>query len=137
MAPDHHSTRADSCLRHRKPARARYATQLRHELDQWARARGFPDSVREALTLAGYEALANAVTHAYPPATTGFMEVIADDRAGTATVVVRDHGQWQTPPAAFGPPPGRGLPLIRALADRAWIHPHEYGTTVTMTWPLP
>jgi serine/threonine-protein kinase RsbW len=138
MTPDHHSPRrSDSSFHRRRPARARYATQLRHELDRWARARGLPDSLREALTLAGYEALANAVTHAYPPATTGSLEMVADDRARTVTVTVIDHGQWRTPPAVPGPTRGRGLPLIRALADRARIDPHEYGTTVTMSWPLP
>lgn len=137
MTPDDAPRRADSSFYRRRPARPRYATQLRHELDRWARARGLPDSLREALTLAGYEALANAVMHAYPPATTGALEVIAEDRAGAATVTVIDHGQWRSSPAAHGPARGRGLQLIRALAGRARIDPHEYGTTVTMTWPLP
>ncbi|GAB2966324.1 ATP-binding protein [Amycolatopsis acidiphila] len=138
MNPRHDPARpADPAFRRRGPALPRHATWLRHELDDWARARALPDPVREALALAGYEAMANAVTHAYPARTTGFLEVTACEEAGAATVVVTDHGQWRPPPPVAGALRGRGLALIHALAGRTSVDTREHGTTVTMTWPLP
>src|SRR3712207_7713733 len=47
-------------------------------------------------------------------------------------VVVRDHGRWRPPPADSGSR-GRGLALIRKLADGVEVeHPSDGGTAVRL-----
>ena len=120
------------------PATATCLPRLRQVLAEWAaRTPLLPDQVH-ALHLAGYEALANVVEHAYHRDRTGIMHVDAvhDPGFGTVTVTVTDHGRWQ--PVAVDPRSTRGfgIPLIRALADRVEIIARPGGTTVRMTWTL-
>ena len=53
--------------------------------------------------------------------------------------VIRDHGRWQPPAPTQAEMTwrGRGLPLIRALADHTRLSHDENGTTLTTTWNLP
>jgi anti-sigma regulatory factor (Ser/Thr protein kinase) len=114
------------------PADPEQLILLRDEIAVWASRAGLrPEQVSD-LQLAVYEAMANVVVHAYPEAT-GTLAVHARSRGETVTVTVVDHGQWQ-PAARPGLLHGRGLPLIRSLADRSVVNAGPAGTTVTMTW---
>jgi serine/threonine-protein kinase RsbW len=90
------------------------------------------------LALAIYEALANTVEFAYVYAgRRGTMDVSARyDPAETALLVtVADRGQWRTsPPAPADRRRGRGIALMKALADRASIQTSTTGTTVRLAW---
>jgi anti-sigma regulatory factor (Ser/Thr protein kinase) len=85
--------------------------------------------VADVLVVAG-EACANAVEHAYGG---GPGDVVLEARLGRArelTVTVTDHGHWRTVPAPGDR--GRGLPLMRALADSVAVAVGEGGTVVTL-----
>lgn len=115
------------------------ATAARQALHSWLR-RQFPalDQTRlNDLTLAGNEAIANVVDHAYDEtASAPTMDLDANYLAGpdVLTVTVADRGRWRQ----HEPDPlslrGRGIPLIRALADTTDITSTPAGTTVTMQW---
>ncbi|QRP49685.1 ATP-binding protein [Amycolatopsis sp. FDAARGOS 1241] len=119
-----------------RPARVDDATALRRALAQWAGARGLPAPLVSDVELAAYEALMNAVEHAYAGGTPGDVEIHARQDRESLRVTVTDHGHWQ-PVRRAGSLHGRGVPLIRLLADRADFHSGTDGTTVTMTWHLP
>lgn len=119
------------------PARAERLPPLRHALAGWARSVGLSAEQVEALTLAAYEALANTVTHAYP-GTDGTFDLSAVYLAppDVVEVTVADHGNWCPPPVDPGPLGGRGLPLIRQLAENTRVEPTAQGTVVSMRWSL-
>ncbi|WP_116112038.1 MULTISPECIES: ATP-binding protein [Amycolatopsis] len=119
------------------PARSRNATTLRQALTQWANDVDLPEDTTDAMALAAYEAMINVVTHAYPAQADGPLELSAELRGSEVDVTVADRGRWQPPAADPGPLHGRGLPLIRALSERAEIAPGPQGTTVRMRWPVP
>ncbi|WP_167113273.1 ATP-binding protein [Amycolatopsis viridis] len=127
----------DQRLHRKVPARSRNATILRHLLTRWANAVDLPEDTTDAIALAAYEAMINVVTHAYPAGADGPMELSAELRGATVDVTVSDRGRWEPPAPDPGPLHGRGLPLIRALSERADISPGPGGTTVRMRWPVP
>jgi anti-sigma regulatory factor (Ser/Thr protein kinase) len=108
-------------------------TEIRSRLRRWATGIGLSVDHVDDLELASYEALANAAEHAYPVGIPRIdLEAVAVQDGG-ALVTVRDQGQWRPPPADPGTR-GRGLIMIRALADRAEVVPTAGGTTVHMQW---
>ncbi|MBA8827555.1 anti-sigma regulatory factor (Ser/Thr protein kinase) [Saccharopolyspora lacisalsi] len=119
------------------PAEAERLPELRHALVEWARHAGTTDEQVEMLTLACYEALANVAAHAYPEGT-GVLDLHAIRRRDPARieVMVRDYGRWQQPRSSNAGPGGRGLVLLRSLADHAEVTSDDSGTTVSMTWNL-
>lgn len=109
-----------------------------HTRDDFARwlARYFelgPDRTSD-LVLAIYEALANAAEFAYAE-TEGTVDLQAwyDLSDQSITVVVSDRGVWQLSDNREHSR-GRGIPLMRALSDRASIESSVDGTTVKMVW---
>lgn len=95
------------------------------------------------LLLALNEAVANAAEFAYRDVVKGgTMDVSAAYDAGsdTLTVTVRDRGRWRDTAAApvlagqGHSVRGRGIPLMRALADEAVIDGTPHGTQVRLTW---
>jgi serine/threonine-protein kinase RsbW len=121
------------------PAEAGRIARLRHAVAQWATAIGLAADRVQQLALATYEAMANVVTHAYRDRT-GVFELRATYRAEhrQVTITVTDHGHWR-PARAPGPGPstgGRGLPLIRALAEDTSITTSASGTSVHMCWTI-
>lgn len=98
------------------------------------------------LLLAVSEALSNAAEFAYLGASgtsqRGTMDVRADYDvdSDTLAVTVSDYGSWR--PSTAEPAlternhqvRGRGIPLMRALADEATIDPTPNGTRVRLTW---
>jgi serine/threonine-protein kinase RsbW len=121
----------------RVPADAERLAEMRHALSRWATGIGMPPRQREELVLASYEAMANSVEHAYAGEQEGMVDLhAAHTPDGTVVVTVTDHGRWKAPVAGDGIR-GRGILLMRALADDTTIARVDTGTTVTMTWSLP
>jgi two-component sensor histidine kinase len=92
--------------------------------------------VAEQVELALSEAVANAVSYAYPDGESGEIEVIMSLRRDNVEVVVRDEGVG---PVGHHQTSGRGfgLLLMRALSERLEIKgaPGK-GTTVRMNFPI-
>ncbi|MGW4589691.1 ATP-binding protein [Amycolatopsis thermoflava] len=110
------------------------ATEARRALQKWALAQGIPDELVIDVTIATYEAMANVITHAYADNMKGAMTVAAVRTGDVLTVRVADNGQWARRPG--GPDGGRGLHLMRALAETTFSA-DSGGTTVTLRWSWP
>jgi serine/threonine-protein kinase RsbW len=117
------------------PATAHNATALRGTFRRWVDGL-MEDDVADDLALAVYEALANAVDHAFigHPAR-GLMWLRAHTIDGQIVITVADNGSWR-PPTDSGGYRGRGLPLIHQLATEARVAPSPYGTTVRLRHQL-
>jgi serine/threonine-protein kinase RsbW len=96
---------------------------------------------RSGGVLAIYEALANAAEFGYldaPGHGTIAFTASYDDDIDTLAVTVTDRGRWRATGTATVPPHhaprGRGIPLMRALADETRIDPSEHGTQTCLTW---
>jgi serine/threonine-protein kinase RsbW len=113
-------------------ASPRNARQLRARFQEWLQTLGAPELLVEDLTLAVYEALANAVEHAYPPDHPHpVMRLQAQVDHCHVLITVSDHGSWRTPP----PEPryrGHGLTMMRSLTTELHLHPTTHGTTVQL-----
>ncbi len=114
---------------------AERASALRLELNKWlAGLEVNPDRAYDVV-LAAYEAMANAVEHAYESdGKPGTLDLHAQcvPSTGWVEVTVSDHGEW-----AVHPPDstrGRGVPLMHALADTTAVTSDLDGTTVRMVW---
>lgn len=118
------------------PALAENASALRHAFDDWARAAKLPDELVETMSLAVYEAMANAVEHAYRGRAAGTLRVhaLVAGAPEHVLITVEDEGRWRTPDTDDGLR-GRGIPLMEALAGSVDIASRADGTTVTMAWP--
>lgn len=114
---------------------AERASALRVSLGEWLTGLDVdPERVYDVV-LATYEALANAVEHAYSPDHgPGTLDMHAHclPSTGRIEVTVSDHGQWavHAPDATRG----RGVPLMHALADSTSVTSDPDGTTVRMLW---
>jgi anti-sigma regulatory factor (Ser/Thr protein kinase) len=115
--------------------------QARSDFDAWLQAHFTLSAAnRIDMTMAVNEALTNAAEHAYfrSPCGTGSFDVEAnyDAPRDSLIVVVEDRGRWRLPYPAIGPLSvrGRGIHLMRALADDVSIDTTSAGTRVRLTW---
>jgi serine/threonine-protein kinase RsbW len=118
------------------------AARIRIEFASWLQQH-FPlgDERRCDVVLAVYEALANAAEFGYLDAPgRGTIECTAsyEDDIDILVVKVSDRGRWRpSMPATASVHDalrGRGIPLMRALADEIRIDTSERGTKVSLTW---
>ena len=99
------------------------------------------DDTADDLALAVYEALANVVDHAYlghdVPGEMTLTALASSPPAGglLLDVTVSDRGSWRE----CGDPGwrGRGLPLMRRLAESTAVMTDAHGTTVTLRRRVP
>lgn len=87
------------------------------------------------IVLAVNEALANAAEFAYAGGAAGTvdLEAVRDPRRRTLTVTVSDQGHWrETNPLHRQRSRGRGIPLMRTLADSVIIDTSGLGTSVCL-----
>ncbi|WP_410567286.1 ATP-binding protein [Amycolatopsis sp. cmx-4-61] len=106
--------------------------RLRRQVADWARRAGLAMGRVPDLVLAVYEAMANVVVHAYE-GHAGRLDLSARHHGHRLTVTVADRGHWEPTPVR-GLLHGRGLPLIRTLADEVSLTASPDGTIVEMTW---
>jgi serine/threonine-protein kinase RsbW len=98
---------------------------------EWLRTLGAPAALVDDLSLAVYEALANAVEHAYPAHHPNPMMHLQAQRDGDQLLVtVTDHGSWRIPHDTGYR--GRGLTVMRCLTTEVLLQPTARGTTVHM-----
>lgn len=101
---------------------------LRRQLIPLLTSSGLSDNETYDLLLAVCEAASNAIEHAQDPPEL-FFDVAAEIGPATVVVTVRDRGQWLPPTgSAFR---GRGLQMMRLLADTT-VTTSAKGTTVTI-----
>ncbi|MFV8244548.1 ATP-binding protein [Mycolicibacterium peregrinum] len=115
------------------------AAQIRREFSSWLSTHFTLDPTKASdVILAVNEALANAAEFAYADAPTpGLLHVHADydGDASVLTVTVSDDGVWRISESGHkNPARGRGIPLMRALTDRALIDSGHAGTEVRLQW---
>ncbi len=119
-------------------------SSARHQLRGWALGLGVDPDRAYDISAGTYEALANAIEHAYPDQH-GPVTLTAHHHTGSGAaggggeeimVVVSDEGSWRTPPSDTRWR-GRGLMLITALGGQLEIRAGEHGTTATIRWALP
>ncbi|MGY1833066.1 SpoIIE family protein phosphatase [Geodermatophilus sp. SYSU D01180] len=109
---------------------------LRRTVDAWLDGLDPADDDRDAVELAMWEAIANAVDHAYPPGLPGPVRVDAALlQDGVLECRVSDEGSWRDPdPAATHR--GRGLLMAQQLTDSLHVQrgagPAGAGTVVTL-----
>jgi serine/threonine-protein kinase RsbW len=118
-------------------ADASAVVRCRNEFSRWLQSTFAFDAVqRNDVVLAANEALTNCAEFAY----------LGAEQAGTMTmratygaadrrlsIVTTDRGRWREPAASTVPNTrGRGIPLMRALADRMTISRHPTGTVVEL-----
>jgi serine/threonine-protein kinase RsbW len=110
------------------PADGSTASWARHEFNAWLAIDVPAGELFDDLVLAVYEALANAVDHAYLDTDTGPVQLLARRSRTALHVTVTDRGTWRTPASPTTAAPtirGRGLPLIRGwstMCTSNWAH---------------
>jgi serine/threonine-protein kinase RsbW len=111
------------------------ARQLRVRCEHWLQQVGAPPDRVDDLKLVVYEALANAVEHAYGPEQPDAVVRLSARASGDQAVIqVSDEGRWHTTDQDGHR--GRGLDLIRRLADDMQVEAGPRGTTVYIRAPL-
>lgn len=117
-------------------ADARTVALLREELSRWLRRGVGMDETRLCdVVLAVNEALANAAEFAYVEGAVGTvdLEAVRDIGRRTLTVTISDQGRWcETNPLHRQRSRGRGIPLMRTLADSVIIDTSGLGTSVCL-----
>jgi serine phosphatase RsbU (regulator of sigma subunit)/anti-sigma regulatory factor (Ser/Thr protein kinase) len=106
---------------------------LRRTVARWLATQGLGEAAMFNLTLAASEAAANAIEHAYGAREASFT-VTCDRAEREVRVTVKDTGRWRES-QPYGR--GRGLTVMRGLADSVDINRSQDGTTVTLTTSLP
>jgi anti-sigma regulatory factor (Ser/Thr protein kinase) len=119
------------------PADPATVALLREEFSRWLRRRGGGmDETRLCdVVLAVNEALANAAEFAYLDGRAGTLdlEAVRDIRRRTTTVTVSDRGHWrESNPLDRQRCRGRGITLMRRLADSVIIDTSGLGTSVCL-----
>ncbi len=110
------------------------AAKIRAVFARWLRRETGLDETRLCdVILAVNEALANAAEFAYVDGGEGtvHLEAVRDPIRRTLTVTVSDRGRWrETNPLKRQRRRGRGIPLMRTLADSLTIGTSALGTSV-------
>lgn len=123
-------------VRHDLVANAPTAAVAREDFSRWLRREVGLAEVRLCdVVLAVNEALANAAEFAYLCRALGTcdVEAIFDLARRVLTVTVSDRGHWREPdPNRRQRHRGRGIPLMRTLADSLVIDTSANGTSVCM-----
>ena len=108
---------------------------VRRAIQDWAERVGLSADLIDELALAAYEAMANAVEHAYAGVEPGLLSVLVSASPGWIDLLVADQGKWHRPDVRTGFR-GRGLLLINGLAEDVTVAATELGTTVRMRWQM-
>lgn len=114
------------------PAYAHNATALRGAFRRWVDRFIDDHDAADDLTLAVYEAVANAADHAFAgmPAP-GVIRLRTHITDGDIIITISDNGRWRCPSDSGGHR-GRGLALMHQLATEVHVAPSPYGTTVRL-----
>ena len=108
------------------------ARVIRQALRRFALGLAMDENETSDFLTASGEAISNVIEHAYG-IEEGPLHVRASQDGGSVVIQVVDKGRWR-PPQETGS--GRGLTLMRALADKVEVESSEKGTTVMLRMPL-
>jgi anti-sigma regulatory factor (Ser/Thr protein kinase) len=122
------SAARDRCHEWRLPSTASSVTVLRRGLHAFLQGTSLSGEQLYDLLLAACEAASNAIEHAQHPSES-FFDVLTEVDDEWVSILVRDFGEWRE--AIAGPHRGRGLGMMRALADMSLVS-QPGGTTVTL-----
>jgi serine/threonine-protein kinase RsbW len=113
---------------------------VRRSMQQWLGNLDLGPEHEQDVVLASYEALANAVEHAYTaddPSATVDLEAVYRPYDRHLEVTVADHGRWRDAVEQTGyGSRGHGLTLMRSLSTEMVVTPSVDGTHVAMRWSL-
>jgi PAS domain S-box-containing protein len=109
---------------------------IRHRLSGWLRGAEVPDELSTDVVLVINEACTNVIEHAYAGQGAGTVQLEVQCVDGEVQARVADTGSWRSPTTNPGNS-GRGLMLIRAIADSVDVDSAPAGTTVHMRFRLP
>ncbi|WP_185981738.1 SpoIIE family protein phosphatase [Skermania sp. ID1734] len=109
-------------------------SDVRHQVGAWLRTAAVPDERIYDIVLAVDEALTNCIEHAYHDSITESLHVRGTAASGRIQIEVTDTGRWKTQTDTTIR--GRGLALIRALANTAEVASDDTGTSVTLTFDV-
>lgn len=125
--------------RHAWPAQPQYLRPMRAVVRRWLARLGVSEDTQQDLVLAVSEAAANAVEHAYPsePRARAMVELSLWAERHVLCLEIVDHGTWRPPVANPPAERGRGIELMRKLADTVAIRQSTTGTTVLLQHLLP
>ncbi len=126
--PVPHADRIDIVL----PARPESAPRLRHALRAYLERLALEVWRVDDVLLAAGEAAGNAIEHAYRDRA-GTVRLCAFVNGPSLFIEVRDVGSWR---GHGDPERGRGLGIMRALADRVSIESTRGGTAVRLEMRL-
>jgi serine/threonine-protein kinase RsbW len=105
------------------------ALALRRDFSGWLADAGVDDQARFEVTLACWEAVANAIEHPLTP-TSPIVDVKAELTKQELIVTVRDYGAWREQRRRNAG--GLGLPLMRSMTDSVAIDHRPEGTWITL-----
>jgi PAS domain S-box-containing protein len=105
-------------------------TSLRRLLTRWLREAGAQDDEVHDLVMAGNEAWQNALEHGTGFARTTISVDLDVDAGGQVSITVRDAGSRDRTPS--DPDRGRGIELMRGLADEVTLELAPHGSTVRL-----
>lgn len=127
---------ADRFTCHDAAADAGCVAWVRDEFGRWLRRSSGLDETRLCdVILAVNEALANTAEFAYADGGEGTfdLEAVHDSGRRVLTVTISDRGRWrETNPLNRQRCRGRGIPLMRTLADSVIIDTSGLGTSVCL-----
>jgi anti-sigma regulatory factor (Ser/Thr protein kinase) len=114
------------------PAHPSSHPRVRRALRRLSSAAGLDDDRTFALQVVVGEAINNVIEHAYGSgAADGILRVVARREGDAVVVEVRDQGRWRSD-RPDGEQRGRGILLMRGLADSVDIRSAPSGTTVRL-----
>ncbi|MHC1558956.1 ATP-binding protein [Actinomycetospora sp. C-140] len=116
----------------RTPADNGNVRLLRRRLTEWLAGDHLDEDVVDDLVMAASEALENCCDHAFVDREAGVMTLGAHIVDGALVITIVDDGVWQDPPTDPGDR-GRGLGMMRALADDVDVRAGPDGTLVALT----
>jgi PAS domain S-box-containing protein len=105
-------------------------TSLRRMLTRWLREAGAQEDEVHDLVMAANEAWQNALEHGTGFARTTIGVDLEADPGGQVAITVRDAGRRDRSPS--DPDRGRGIELMRALADEVTLELAPHGSTVRL-----
>jgi serine phosphatase RsbU (regulator of sigma subunit)/anti-sigma regulatory factor (Ser/Thr protein kinase) len=123
------TTPLEDALEMTLPARPNVLGGLRNTLGRWLQAAGANENELFDIITSASEAATNAIEHAYGAREASFT-VRCEHDGQQVTVTVSDVGRWRTTRPQGG---GRGLQIMRSLADNVDVDSGQDGTIVTIT----
>ena len=110
--------------------------EARHRLRAWLHVHYLdPDLVADVVLAAG-ELVGNSVEHGFGPGEPGEVDLTARLDGGLLVLRVADTGSWR-PPVPGPSSRGRGLLIVRAVADSVEVEHTGGGTRVTAVFSHP